>query len=323
MKQTIFSGMQPTGDLHIGNYLGALKQWIGLQDENKCIFCIVDYHSITINYNPKEMKNKILQMALDWVSAGIDPEKSIIFIQSYVPEHTELAWIFNSITPIGELERMTQFKEKSHMHKNNINAGLFTYPVLQAADILLYKASGVPVGEDQIQHIELARDIAKKFNKTFKEIFPEPAPILTKTARIMSLVDPTKKMSKSLGEKHCISLSDSPEVIKKKIRSSVTDTSLKSESPGVKNLFAILEAIDENLAEGFQKERKSGTLKYSDLKQVVANALISHLSPIQEKRKELEGQKVKIAQIIIDSSHKARKIAKETMSQVREAMGLR
>ena len=315
--------MQPTGALHLGNYLGALKQWVELQEDNDCIFCIVDYHAMTIDYNPKEMDEHITNLALDYLAAGLDPEKSIIFVQSQVPEHTELAWIFNTVTPLGELERMTQFKEKSSQHKKNINAGLFTYPILQAADILLYKADRVPVGEDQVQHIELTRDIAKKFNTKFGKIFPEPKPILTQSARIMSPQDPTKKMSKSLGDKHYIALTDKADTIKKKIRSAVTDTKGGADSPGIKNLFAILEAIDETVVQGFKKEHSKGTLKYSDLKDVVANTIISHLTPFQERRKELEEQREEVAEILINGAEQAQKIAQKTMKEVREKIGVR
>ncbi|MBU2575868.1 tryptophan--tRNA ligase [Patescibacteria group bacterium] len=323
MKNLIFSGMQPTGALHLGNYLGALKQWVDLQDEHNCIFCIVDYHAMTIDYNPKKMPERITELALDYLAAGLDPEKSIIFIQSHVPEHTELAWIFNTITPLGELERMTQFKEKSAQHRKNVNAGLFTYPILQAADILLYKADRVPVGEDQVQHVEMTRDIAKKFNKKFNKTFPEPKPILTEAARIMSPTDPTKKMSKSLGDKHYIALTDSADVIRKKIRSAVTDTSQGADSPGVKNLFAILEAFDEDAAKGFKMEHKSGSLKYSDLKDVVANTIIGHLAPFQERRRELEAEKERVAEILINGADQAQKIAQKTMQEVRKKIGVR
>ena len=323
MKNLIFSGMQPTGALHLGNYLGALAQWVKLQETHDCVFCIVDYHAMTIDYKPKEMNARITELALDYLSAGLDPEKSIIFVQSQVPEHTELAWILNTVTALGELERMTQFKEKSAQHKKNVNAGLFTYPILQAADILLYKADRVPVGEDQVQHVELTRDIAKKFNKKFGKTFPEPKPILTASARIMSPADPTKKMSKSLGDKHYIALTDSADTIRKKIKSAVTDTSTGADSPGIKNLFAILEAFDERASKGFKMEHKSGNLRYSDLKDVVANTIISYLTPFQERRKELEEQREEVAEILINGAEKAQKIAEKTMQEVREKIGVR
>ena len=315
--------MQPTGALHLGNYLGALKQWVELQSKYDSIFCIVDYHAMTIEYDPKELPKRIRELALDWLAAGLNPEKSIIFIQSHVPEHTELAWVFNTITPIGELERMTQFKEKSGQHKKNINAGLFTYPILQAADILLYKGSLVPVGEDQVQHVELTRDVARKFNKTFGRLFPETKPILTKTARVMSPADPTKKMSKSLGEKHYIALTDDEGAIRKKIRSAVTDTNGNADSPGIRNLFAILEALDNSVAQGFQDEQKRGTLKYSDLKDVASNTIISHLKPFQERRRKLAQEPERVGEILIAGAKRARKIAQQTMDEVREKIGVR
>ncbi|MAG29150.1 tryptophan--tRNA ligase [bacterium] len=324
MNNLIFSGMQPTGSLHLGNYLGALKQWVELQEQHDSIFCIVDYHALTIDYSPKDLPNRITELALDYLSAGVDPEKSIVFVQSQIPEHTELAWIFNSITPMGELERMTQFKEKSEQHKQNINAGLFTYPILQAADILLYKADRVPVGEDQVQHVELTRDIAKKFNKTFGKTFPETKVILTKTARIMSLVDPEKKMSKSLGEKHYIALSDSPDAIKKKVRSAVTDTHGGSKSAGVTNLFDILEALNgDDMVSELKDQHKKGKLPYKDLKDIVANTIISHLKPIQERRRELEEQREEIGEILIEGAERAQEIAQKTMEEVREKVGVR
>ncbi|OIN91484.1 tryptophan--tRNA ligase [Candidatus Collierbacteria bacterium CG1_02_44_10] len=322
-KNVILSGMQPTGALHLGNYLGALKQWVELQSKYDSIFCIVDYHAMTIEYDPKELPKRIRELALDWLAAGLNPEKSIIFIQSHVPEHTELAWVFNTITPIGELERMTQFKEKSGQHKKNINAGLFTYPILQAADILLYKGSLVPVGEDQVQHVELTRDVARKFNKTFGRLFPETKPILTKTARVMSPADPTKKMSKSLGEKHYIALTDDEGAIRKKIRSAVTDTNGNADSPGIRNLFAILEALDNSVAQGFQDEQKRGTLKYSDLKDVASNTIISHLKPFQERRRKLAQEPERVGEILIAGAKRARKIAQQTMDEVREKIGVR
>lgn len=324
MKNIIFSGMQPTGALHLGNYLGALKQWVELQDKYPCIFCIVDYHAITIPYQPKELEKKIADLALDFLSAGLNPEKAIIFVQSHVPEHTELAWIFNTITPLGELERMTQFKEKSSQHKQNVNAGLFTYPVLQAADILIYKANLVPVGEDQIQHVELTRDIARKFNSTFAKIFPEPKPLLTKSPRVMSLADPTKKMSKSLGEKHYIALTDSEATIRAKVKSAVTDTSGGSKAPGVENLFTIIESLDQDgVASELRAQQKKGALKYSELKDVAANVIISHLRPFQARRAELSRDRSKVGEILIGGAEKARRIAEKTIAEVRDKIGVR
>jgi tryptophanyl-tRNA synthetase len=323
MDNIIFSGMQPTGNLHIGNYLGALAHWVKLQEKYNSFFCIVDYHAITINYEPKEMQKRIINLTIDYLSCGIDPKKSTIFIQSQIPEHTELAWIFNSITQLGELERMTQFKEKAEQNKKNINAGLLTYPILQAADVLLYKANIVPVGEDQIQHVELMRDIARKFNKLFGKTFQEPKHLLTKTPRIMSLANPVKKMSKSLGEKNYIALSDNPKTIQKKVRSAVTETETGGKSPGVLNLLSILEAFDENIAKQFILENQKKTLKYKDLKEILSNTIISHLLPIQEKRQEIENNQDYVAQILIEGALKARKKAKETMNEIRKKIGIR
>lgn len=323
-KNLIFSGMQPTGALHLGNYLGALKQWVELQNRYQSIFCIVDYHAMTIPYRPKDMPKKIIELALDFLSAGLDPAKSIIFVQSHVPEHTELAWIFNTITLIGELYRMTQFKEKSEQHKQSVNAGLLTYPILQAADILLYKANLVPVGEDQVQHVELTRDIARRFNQTFGKTFPEAKPLLTKTARIMSLADPTSKMSKSKSEKHYIALTDSEAIIRQKVRSAVTDTAGDSKAPGVANLFTLLSEFGDNeTIKTLKDEHRRGTLKYSTLKDEVARAIIAHLKPIQEKRKGLKKDKNKIAAILLDGAEQARAIAQKTIVEVRKKVGVR
>ncbi|MDZ4221850.1 MAG: tryptophan--tRNA ligase, partial [Patescibacteria group bacterium] len=307
-----------------GNYLGAIKQWTELQDEHECLFCIVDYHALTVAYDPKKLAERIGEIALDLIACGVDPDKATLFVQSQVPEHTELGWIFNTLTPIGELERMTQYKDKSKQHKDNINAGLFTYPVLQAADVLLYKANTVPVGEDQVQHVELMRVIAKKFNKTFGTLFPEPKPLLTESKRVMSLADPTKKMSKSLGDKHYIALSDSDEVIRKKVRSAVTATEGGDKSPGVENLFGILEALGGNdLARELKSQRKKGSLQYSDLKDVVANTIIGNLSPIRERRAELEQERSATGEILIEGAKRAQKVARETMREVREKIGVR
>jgi len=213
----VLSAIQPTGAIHIGNYLGAIKQWIDLQEKNECIFFICDLHSITIPYDPKEFQKNILETAITYLAAGVNPEKSIFFVQSKVKEHTELCWLLGSVTPVGDLLRMTQYKEKSKQFKKNLDAGILNYPILMAADILLYKANAVPVGEDQAQHVELTRTIARKFNQRFGKTFNEPKTILPKMgARIMSLTNPKKKMSKSMGPQNYISLFDEPEEIEKK-----------------------------------------------------------------------------------------------------------
>jgi len=264
----IISGIQPSGELHIGNYLGAIKNWIKLQSDpkNECLFFIADYHSITEDYDPKKKSEEILNLAIDLIVLGLDPKKLIIFQQSQIPGHADLAWIFNTLVKTAELERMTQYKDKALAQKQNINMGLFDYPVLQAADILIYKAEAVPVGEDQVQHIELTRDIARRFNDKFGKIFPEPKPILTKIPKIMSLTDPTKKMSKSGGNKSYIALTDSPKIIKEKIKSAVSDPGGKG--PGGDNLLSIFNALAETKEEkteyvNYKKDHEAGKLKYS------------------------------------------------------------
>src|SRR3989344_266273 len=241
--KTILSGIQPSGELHLGNYLGAIKQWVELQQDSTAYFCIVDLHAITVPYSPAELSERVLATAAIYLACGVDPEKSVIFIQSHVPAHAELAWLLGTTTPLGELNRMTQFKDKA-AKQGTETLGLFAYPVLQAADILLYQADLVPVGEDQIQHLELARDIAKRFNNKFGEVFTVPKAHVNKnTARIMSLTEPTKKMSKSDNARSYIALTDEPDTIRKKIASAVTETkpgfSFERSGPAVKNLLAI------------------------------------------------------------------------------------
>jgi len=326
MKKTLFSGIQPTGNLHIGNYLGALKQWVALQNDYNSIFCVVDYHSLTENFDPKIKKEQILNTAIDFLSCGIDPKKSIVFIQSHVSEHAELAWILNCLTPIGELERMTQYKDKSARQKENVNAGLFTYPVLMAADILLYKTEAVPVGDDQVQHIELARSIAKKFNAKFGEFFKEPKEILTTAKRIMSLTSPDKKMSKSLGEKNYIALSDTPEIIKKKIQSATTDfgSATNNKISGGRNLLNLLKEFssDKNIIAKFETDYKNGSLKYSELKPVLAEAIIAALKPIQERRAELLKDKKYVTEILAAGAIKAHAIADKNLLEIKKLIGI-
>lgn len=325
-NKIIFSGIQPTGAIHLGNYFGAIKQWIELQKEYQGIFCIVDYHAITIDYNSKKLQERIIEAATDYLAAGIDPKKSLIFVQSHVPEHTELAWIFNTIVSIAELQRMTQFKEKSQKQQS-VNAGLLNYPLLMAADILLYKAIGVPVGEDQVQHVELTRTVARNFNRKFGNIFPEPKVILSKGSRIMSLADPTKKMSKSYGEKHYISISDSPEIIREKISRAVTDVGPKQEggkkSAGVANLFQILELVcDSKLVYALEREYEQGKLQYQKLKGTLAEEIIKKFTPFQKERKNLLAKPKKVEKILEEGAEKAQKIAQETLKEVKKKMGL-
>jgi tryptophanyl-tRNA synthetase len=322
----IFSGIRPTGNIHIGNYLGAIKQWIELQEKNECVFCIVDMHAITTPYDPKEMKKNILEATATYLAAGINPDKSIIFVQSDIKEHTELAWLLGTITPMGELSRMTQFKEKSKQHKDYINAGLFNYPVLMAADIMLYKAEAVPVGKDQEQHVELARTIARKFNQKFGDTFPEPESILPKTgAKIMSLQDPKKKMSKSDDPKSYISLFDTPEDITKKIMSAETDSGKDiiynvTKKPGISNLLTIYSLLSKKTTKELEKEFKGKG--YGEFKKSLAEVVVSYLEPFRRKQKELLTREVYVQEILKNGKSRAETIARATMLQVREKMGI-
>ena len=328
MATRIFSGIQPTGTLHIGNYFGAIRNWAALQADHDCVYCIVDYHAITIDIDSKALRAASRAIALDLMACGIDPKRSILFIQSSVPEHTELAWILGCITSYGDLARMTQFKEKSAGRKF-ISAGLFNYPILQAADILLYKAQGVPVGEDQVQHLELSRRIARRFNARFGEFFPEPEPIVEKGARVMSLADPTQKMSASAGEVNTIGVMEEESSIRRKVRSAVTDTGLvagEKMSPGVANLFEILELAtelsgDSAIAGELRADFKAGKLMYSRLKEVVFDSLMGVLRPIRQRRAELESSG-KVDEILVEGTKKAGAIARENIARVREMVGL-
>lgn len=322
----IFSGIQPTGTLHIGNYLGALKQWIELQEKNECLFCIVDLHALTAPYQPKALQNLILEKAIIYLAAGVNPKKAIIFVQSEIKEHSELTWLLNTITPIGDLNRMTQYKEKSQKFKQNINAGLFNYPVLMAADILLYQTDIVPVGQDQKQHVELTRTIAKKFNQKFGQTFKIPKLKLSETgAKIMSLTQPTKKMSKSDNPKSCIFLFDEPEEIKTKIMGAITDTgkiikyNLKKK-PGISNLLTIYSLFSDISISKIEKKFKDKG--YANFKKSLAELLILKLKPFRQKRKELLAREVYVKEILNQGKKRAQIIAQTTIQDVRKKMGL-
>lgn len=324
-QKTLVSGMQPTGELHLGNYLGALKNWVRLQHQYDCLFFVADYYALTIAYHSKDLPARVKNLILTYLAAGLNPEKCTLFIQSHIPQHAELGWIFTSLAMMSELERMTQYKDKSKQHQDNINAGLFTYPALMTADILMYKAQGVPVGEDQTQHVELTRVLAKRFNTRFGNTFPEPQVILTPTPRVMSLADPNKKMSKSLGDKHYISLFDAPKTIERKVMSAVTDTKPGSAmSLGVKNLFILLEACEAptEIITDLNQQHTAGTLKYVDLKKAVAETIIKLVEPIQEKLKELEANPSYVAEVITAGTARARALAQATMKEVKQKCGL-
>ncbi len=315
----IFSGIQPSGEFHIGNYLGAMKNWVSLQKDNACIFCVVDYHAITVDYSPKDMPARILNAAKDLLAVEIDPGKSTIFLQSDRPEHAELAWLLNTITNMGELARMTQYKEKSEKHTEKV--GLFDYPVLMAADILIYGTEGVPVGEDQVQHIELARDLARRFNSKFGQTFTEPKPLLTEAKRVMGL-DGKGKMSKSSASSTYIALNDNPDIIRQKIAAATTDTGTGDDiSPATLNLIGLMESFaGKEKADRYLAERKAGTIKYSEFKPALAEAIIKVLEPIQKKRQEISDDEIK--SILSKGAQKLADDARKTIIDVKEKMGL-
>lgn len=323
--KNIFSGLKPSGDIHIGNYLGAIKQWVALQENNTAYYCIMDLHAITVPYEPKDLPDRILDAAALYIALGIDPEKSIIFVQSHVSAHSELAWLLGTMTPYGELSRMTQFKDKYRVKKQSVSHGLFSYPVLMAADILLYNTNVVPVGEDQLQHIELARNIAERFNAQFGDTFTIPEPYMNQaSARIMSLQDPTKKMSKSESEKGCIALTDDADTIRKKIASAVTDTdpifSFTKSGPAVQNLLAIYKAFSGKEEQDIEKEFEGKG--YKEFKEALAETIITVLSPIQEKYRAIREDDTDLRFTLGRGMHRAQQVANATLHQVKEVMGL-
>lgn len=323
--EVIFSGIQPSGTLTLGNYLGALKQFVELQDDYECYFCIVDEHAITVPQDRLELRKNIRSLAALYLASGIDPKKATLFIQSEVPAHTQLGWIMQSISYIGELERMTQFKDKSQ-GKEAVSSALLTYPPLMAADILLYQTNIVPVGDDQKQHLELTRDLAQRFNNRYNEVFTIPEIRIPKVgARIMSLQDPTKKMSKSdTNEKGFISMLDEPKRIEKKIKSAMTDSDGvvkydKENKPGISNLLTIYSSCTGESIESL--EAKYEGKGYGEFKQDVANAVIQVLQPIQERYKELIDSDM-LDDILDEGAEKAACVANKTLRKAKKAMGL-
>jgi tryptophanyl-tRNA synthetase len=327
---SVLSCIQPTSEVHIGNYFGAIKNWVELQDQHKCAFGVVDLHAMTVPFVPEELRRNTEDMVVSLLACGIDPDRALVFVQSLVPEHTELTWILGCVCSYGELSRMTQFKDKRDMIEEAqgdtfVSAGLFTYPILMAADILIYRAEYVPVGRDQVQHLELARDIARRFNERFQlPYFPEPQPLLTEAPKIMSLADPTKKMSKSLGPKHYIGLFDDRPTVEAKVMSAVTDAGPSGEgmSPGVANLFTILNASDSVAWEPLRSEYSAGTLKYRDLKGAVVDAVSALTSRLRNRRAELLHGKRNPLEIARSCSAQARLEAKRTVMEVRALVGL-
>jgi tryptophanyl-tRNA synthetase len=321
----VFSGIQPSGELHIGNYLGAVKNWVALQHEHVCLICIVDYHAITQDYEPEELEARTFDMAVSLLAAGIDPEKCVLFVQSHVLEHTELAWVFMTVTPLGELERMTQFKDKSQ-RQESVLAGLLNYPVLQAADVLLYKADTVPVGEDQVQHIELMREIARKWNTRYgKGFFPEPESALVGKARRIVGLDGDAKMSKSLG--NTIGILEEPDAIWQRLRPAVTDparvTKKDPGTPEVCNLYALHQLFSppETVEEVAAKCRSAGW-GCLDCKRVLADHVAAEFAPMRERAAALRADPDRVRELLADGADRARAVAQETMREVRERMGL-
>ncbi|MEA3249227.1 MAG: tryptophan--tRNA ligase [Patescibacteria group bacterium] len=347
-KKIVISGIQPSGRSHIGNWAGAFRHWLELQDDPQyeCSFFIADYHSLSGEYDPKEKRAQILDMMTDLLAIGLDPDKCTLFRQSDIAEHTELCWVFNTLTPIAFLERMTQFKDKAGQQKENVNMGLLDYPVLQAADILIHKGELVPVGRDQIQHVELTRDMARFFNRKYGcEEFPESKPLLTETPKLRSLTDPLKKMSKSHGEKTFLALDDDPETLKSKLSRAVTETTgrismtekqveeqmallpekrdegaLRGQA-GVWNLLTILRLTDSE--DAVKQVLENQPIKYSELKSLVAEKVADYFADFRAKKAEFKAKPDEVREIFDKGAKKSRKTAQATMKQVRKIIGIR
>jgi tryptophanyl-tRNA synthetase len=326
MPKRVFSGVQPSGALHLGVYLGAIKQFVGLQNDHDVIYCVVDEHAITVPQEPEGLRRETVDVARAYLAAGVDPKRSTIFIQSHVPAHTELGWILNTMTPMGELERMTQFKEKGRKQRAGVFAGLFNYPTLMAADILLYHTAIVPVGEDQRQHIELTRSLAERFNNRYGETFTIPeAQVKRETARILSLTNPAEKMSKSdESDKSRVNLLDSADAIREKIKSAVTDSDKEvrydlEEKPAISNLLVIFSEFSGKSIKELEKiyDDKS----YADFKSDLAEVVIDGLRPFQERFRELSADSKSVLEILRDGSEKAAVIANKTLADVKQKIG--
>ena len=332
-QKRVFSGIQPTAVMTIGNYFGAVKNWVRLQDECEAIYCVVDLHAMTRPYEADQLRASSRDMFVSLLAAGLDPERCTVFIQSTVPEHTELCWVLVTLASLGDLGRMTQFKEKAGQGLDDepeddgdfVSSGLLFYPVLQAADILAYRADYVPVGQDQAQHLELSRGLARRFNSRFGEVFPEPETLVTEVPKVLSTADPTKKMSKSLGDKHYIGLFEEEDSVRQKIRSAVTDsgdTPPGEVSPGIENLLTLLTACGRGeAADKMRADYLGGTLRYVDLKGEAAEALVELTSGMRARREEILRQETDLDDRIFDMSAKARSMASETLELVREKAG--
>lgn len=325
MKKRIFSGIQPSGALHIGNYLGAIRQWVGKQNETDSLFCIVDLHAITVAQDPEELHRNIRELAAIYFASGIDPEKSIVFVQSQVSAHSELAWILNCFIPMGWMQRMTQFKDKS-AKKKQFSTGLFGYPALMAADILLYQTDEVPVGEDQKQHVELTRDTAEMINSRYGRVFKVPEPVIPQTgARIMGLDDPTAKMAKSAEKpSRSIYIMDEPDVIKKKIARATTDSMKEirfdQNRPGVNNLLTIYQLCSGNTKEDIEANFEGK--QYSDLKRELTEVVVEKLAPIRDKAQKILNDSQQLDGLLGQGAERARALAEPTLSNVKKVIGL-
>jgi tryptophanyl-tRNA synthetase len=322
-KRRILSGVQPSGEAHLGNYLGAFRQWVELQDNYECFFCIVDQHAITGEYDPALLPQRIFDMAVSLLAVGLDPARCSIFVQSEVPEHTELAWLFNAVTPVGELERMTQYKDKS-ARLSSIPAGLLNYPILQAADILIYQAQAVPVGEDQLQHLELTREIARKWNGKYGELFPEPQAIVGGTGRIMGL-DGEAKMSKSLG--NTVGILAEPEEVWAQVRTAVTDPQrIRKDDPGrpeVCNVYALHEYFTASEAlPDIAEQCRAGTRGCVDCKKILSENVAREFGPFRERAAYYRERPGEVMEILAQGAERASTIVRETMAEVRRRMGM-
>lgn len=318
----VFSGIQPSGELHIGNYLGAVRNWVRLQHEYECLFCIVDLHAITQAFDPGALAARTRDMAISLLAAGLDPSRCVLFVQSHVPEHSELNWLLNTVTPLGELERQTQFKDKSQ-RQESVLAGLLNYPVLQAADILLYRADLVPVGEDQIQHLELSREIARRWNGRFGEYFPEPQPLLTATKRILGL-DGQAKMSKSLG--NTIGLFEESAAVWEKLRPAATDparvTRKDPGNPDVCNVFTLHQGFSpKDVQDDVAVKCRTAAWGCLDCKRVLADQMIAALAPIRERAAELRADPARVDKALRDGAARAGAVARATLAEVKRRMG--
>jgi tryptophanyl-tRNA synthetase len=323
-RKRVFSGMQPSGEAHLGNYLGALRRWVEMQNDYDCLWCIVDDHAITSGGNPADMPRNVFDLAVSYLAVGLDPEKSIIFVQSDVHEHTELAWLFNAVTPVGELERMTQYKDKAQRFES-IPAGIFNYPILQAADILLYKADAVPVGEDQRQHLELTREIARKFNATYGQTFPETEALIDdQVGRIMGL-DGQAKMSKSLG--NTVGILAEPPAVWDRLRTAVTDPQrVRRSDPGRPefcNVFTLHKFFtDAQTLADIDRKCRAAEIGCVDCKRILSDNVVKAFAPFRERAAHYRERPEEVGRILVEGSKRARAIAQETMAEVRRKMGL-